>query len=102
MCKYYMKGELIMTNTMLLNGLSFVELDQGELMCIDGGWTAKQWIVGICTVAGAVIGTAVGGPIGTAIGVKAGTLAAVVVTAGVGLVCACIANRTATALTKDM
>jgi hypothetical protein len=58
MCKYYMKGELIMTNTMLLSGLAFAELDDGQLMCIDGGgfWKTLGAVCAIVGGAAAIVG----------------------------------------------
>lgn len=80
----------------------FMEMDNLQLQLVNGGATAEQWIVGTCTVAGAIIGgalgTAIGGPVGTAIGGKLGSAVStgigVVVSAGVSYV----ANKTSAAI----
>ena len=80
----------------------FMAMDSSELELINGGWTSEQWIVGACTVAGAVVGacvgSAVGGPVAGAIGGKAGAAASaaagVVISAG----CAWVANKVSSAI----
>lgn len=68
---------------MVLNQFNVLDNDQLEL--INGGFTSAQWIVGTCTVVGAVVGTVAGGGVCGVVGVKAGSAAGIAICSAVGI-----------------
>lgn len=82
-----------MTGTLVLNNSSFVELTNADMMLVDGGFTAEQWIRGTCVVVGAVVGTVAGAGVCSVIGVKAGSVAGIAICSAMGIASGYGANK---------
>lgn len=63
----------------------FKEMSDMQLELVNGGFTAEQWIVGTCTVVGAVAGTLAGPGVCSVVGVKAGSAAGILICSAVGI-----------------
>lgn len=79
----------------MINSFGFCELNENEMMMVDGGGEIANGIIFWgCTIAagfvGTAIGAAVGGPVGAYVGAKlgatAGVVATTIVTTGCGIV----------------
>lgn len=75
----------------MTNNFGFCDLNESEMMLVDGGGTVANAIIcGACAVAAGALGLAIAGPVGAAVAAKIGGVAGSVVCAGINIGVSCI------------